>query len=82
MELIAFNDHGAPVAMLTALLHRGNELRLHLAQGNASPAAPTCDYAPDAASPVDTSDYPDPWALAYRQAGCMVIRVYGLEHVR
>lgn len=63
LELIALKDHGAPVEMLTALLHRGDELRLQMAQAqsafNPAPAAPAYDYAPEAASPAYTSDYPD-----------------------
>ena len=36
LELIALKDHGAPVEMLTALLHRGDELRLQMAQAQSA----------------------------------------------
>ena|SRR5579862_651985 len=69
MELIALRDHGAPVEMLTALLHRGDELRLLLAQAqsrsNPAPAASVYDYAPEAASSAYTPDYPDSSNVPY-----------------
>jgi hypothetical protein len=72
-ELIALKDHGAPTEMLTALLHRGDELRLRLSQAqsaiNPLPVAPAYDYAPDAASPAYTSDYPDSSYAPYPAAG-------------
>ena len=69
-ELIALKEHGASTETLVALLHRGDELRLQLAQAqsaaNPPPAAPAYDYAPQAAYPAypygsaDTSDAPYP----------------------
>ncbi len=59
-ELIALKKHGASTEMLTALLHRGDELRLQLAQAqsaaNPPPTASAYNYAPEEAYPA--SPYP------------------------
>lgn len=61
-ELIALKEHGASAEMLTALLHRGDELRLQLAQAqstaNPPAAAPAYDYAPEPAYPETPSPAP------------------------
>lgn len=66
-ELIALQEHGASTEMLTALLHRGDELRLQLAQAQSAvkppPTAPTYDNAPEAAYPA--SPYPDSGEVPY-----------------
>lgn len=71
-ELITLKEHGAPTEMLTTLLHRGDELRLQMAQGqsevNPAPSPQAYDYAPST-SPAYPSDYPDssyaPYPPAY-----------------
>ncbi len=73
-ELIALKEHGASTEMLTALLHRGDELRLQLAQAqsaaNPPPVAPAYDYPPTAGYPpypygYDDSSYPPNPATYY-----------------
>jgi len=69
-ELVALKEHGASTATLLALLHRGDELRLQLAQAESSvdpPSAPlTSGYVPETAYPPypnydsDSSDVPYP----------------------
>jgi hypothetical protein len=62
-ELIALKEHGASTETLVALLHRGDELRLLLAQtqsaANAAPSAPAFDYPPAAVNPPYPSGNPD-----------------------
>lgn len=62
-ELIALKAHGASTEVLMALLHRGDEVRLQLAQARsaASPpvAAPAYEYAPEAAYPAYPYGSPD-----------------------
>ena len=62
-DLIALKEHGASTELLVALLHHGDELRLHMAQAqsaiNPPPAAPAYDYPPAAANPPYPYDYPD-----------------------
>jgi hypothetical protein len=62
-ELIALKQHGASTETLVALLHRGDELRLQLAQAqsaaNPPPAAPAYDYPPAASYPPYPYDYSD-----------------------
>jgi len=69
-ELIALKEHGASTETLMALLHRGDELRLQLAQtqsaANPAPSAPAYEYPPATAYPAypygspDASDAPYP----------------------
>ena len=62
-ELVALKDHGASTELLMALLHRGDELRLRLAQAqstaNIPPAAPAYGYVPEAVYPAYPHDSPD-----------------------
>ena len=76
-ELIALKEHGASTEALMALLHRGDELRLQLAQAqnavNPPPAAPANGYAPEAAYPAYAYSYPDssdaPYPASYYSSG-------------
>jgi hypothetical protein len=65
MELIALKEHGAPTEMLTALLHHGDELRLHLAQAHSTVNGADYDYAPEAPNPAYPYNYPDASYPAY-----------------
>jgi hypothetical protein len=62
-ELIALKEHGASTEAMVALLHRGDELRLQLAQArsgaNPPAAAPTYDNAAQVAYPAYPYSYPD-----------------------
>jgi len=62
-ELIALTEHGALTETLVALLHRGDELRLQLAQAqsaaNPPPADSAYDYPPAASYPPYPYDYSD-----------------------
>jgi hypothetical protein len=68
-ELIALREHGASTETLIALLHRGDELRLQLAQAqsavNPPPAAPAYDTAPEAAYPPYPYEYPEASGAPY-----------------
>jgi len=62
-ELVALKDHGASTELLMALLHRGDELRLRLAQAQSTAniplAAPAHGYVPEAVYPAYPYDSPD-----------------------
>jgi hypothetical protein len=68
-ELIALKEHGASTELLVALLHRGDELRLQLAQAqsaiNPPPVAPAYDYPPQATYPPYPYVYPDSSPVPY-----------------
>ena len=84
-EVIALKEHGASTELLMALLHRGDELRLQLAQiqsaANPAPAAPTYDYPPAAAYPPYPCGYDDssdaPYPATYYSYGCGWPLAYG-----
>src|ERR1035441_5447902 len=62
-ELVALKEHGASTELLMALLHRGDELRLRLAQAqstaNIPSAAPAYGYVPEAVYPAYPYESPD-----------------------
>ena len=68
-ELVALKEHGASTELMMALLHHGDELRLHMAQvqstANPSPVAPAYDYPPQAAYPPSPYENPDPSYAPY-----------------
>jgi hypothetical protein len=84
-ELIALKEHGASTELLVALLHRGDELRLQLAQAqsavNPPPVAPAYDYPPQAAYPPYPYVYPDsspvPYSATYYSYGYGGPLIYG-----
>jgi hypothetical protein len=92
-ELIALKDHGASTELLVALLHHGDELRLHMAQAqsaiNPPPAASAYDYPPAATNPPYPYDYPDaayaPYPATYYGYGWPLaywpsVRIGGYRH--
>ncbi len=68
-ELIALKEHGATTEVLVALLHRGAELRLQLAQAHSAvtppPPAPSYDNAPEADAPPYPYESPDASSAPY-----------------
>ena len=56
-ELLVLKEHGASTEVLKALLHRGDELRVQLAQvgdpAMAAPFVPFYDYPPEVTSPPE-----------------------------